>query len=162
MDEELGVYVNFPDKCHYAVRFEIKAPTRDVQEALLNTLHRLNGRKVIGDLVIFIGSNVNVILEFGVANGLIFDYLNEDTFKILLKAVGKRDLRILDFFCVVRYYVLRGKSRRALRFDYYLLRFLFHDGGIEAQVFHERGMQRISAEDLLSLIMDNVFKHLGH
>jgi len=61
-------------------------------------------------------------------------------------------LRTMDFFCAIRYY--KGEKKRALKFDYYLLRIVFNRGILEIQVFHKKGPRYISPEDLTMFIFN--------
>jgi hypothetical protein len=60
----------------------------------------------------------------------------------------------MDFFCAVRYY--KGAAKAPLKFDYYLLRFAFGKNSVEIQVFHERGPQHISPEDLVAFLVNEI------
>lgn len=153
--ETLGNYKFFPRKCHYMRHLKFGAPPANIQKAILNTLYRLNGHEVKDDLLsLIVGSDVEIILEIGVANGLSFDYLDTDTLNNLLKAIDEKSFRLLDFLLVIRYYKLKSNRRAALRFDFFLLRFLFDDsGGLNILAFHERGLQRISAEELIRFLV---------
>lgn len=157
-EETLGVYIIFPKKCHLTLQIEFSAPPASVQRAILNVLYRLNGRSVKNALFnLIIESGVEVILEFGAANGLSFDYLDVNTLNTFLKAVNEKTFRFLDFICIARYYRLRGNRRIALRSDFFLLRFLFSEGcELELQAFHERGLQRISVEDLAKFLVKEI------
>ncbi|MBS7639094.1 MAG: hypothetical protein QW600_00180 [Candidatus Bathyarchaeia archaeon] len=155
----LGTYWDFPSRYHGAAILEFNLPMIEVQKSILNALYRLNGRSIGDYLKTLIGSNINVIFEFGVADGLVFNYIDGEILKSLLDEVKKRTLHNLDVFCIIRYYALgkNGGSRpRALRFDYYFIRFLFRDSEVEVQVFHERGLQRISVEGLLKFLAERI------
>ena len=62
---------------------------------------------------------------------------------------------------VARYYVSRDGRDRPLRFDYYMLRFLFGHGSVELRVFHEKGTRRLSIEDLVDLLYKGLSKRIG-
>jgi hypothetical protein len=62
----------------------------------------------------------------------------------------------MDFFCAIRYYRGEGKKRRALKFDYYLLRTAYARGVFEVQVYHKQGLRYISPEDLALFIAERV------
>jgi len=61
-------------------------------------------------------------------------------------------LRIMDFFCAIRYY--KGEKKSALKFDYYLLRTIYNKGILEIQVFHKKGLRYLSPEDLTLFIIN--------
>lgn len=152
----LGVYARFPEKCHYTALFMFNAPESSLKRAMLNTLYKMNGRGVEGSTLGFFEPSISIILEFGVADGLTFHYLDAGTLKILSDVIERHDINMLDFLCVARYYILRGERKRALRFDYYFLRFIFNDSSIEVRAFHERGLQRISTDDLANFLIKNI------
>lgn len=158
----LGVYLDFPSIYNASMLLEINAPVDEAQRALLNFLHNINGRGVGGRLLNHVGQNVSVMLEFGVAEGLAFNYINDEILNILLGEINERIFQILDFFCVIRYYALKNNGAyRALRFDYYFLRFIFSRSELEVKVSHERGLGRISAEDLLKFILEGLSSEMA-
>ncbi|MBS7640816.1 MAG: hypothetical protein QW619_05190 [Candidatus Bathyarchaeia archaeon] len=154
----LGVYTAFPTKCHYTRHLGFNTSPTNLQKAILNTLHRLNGREVKDNFLnLIVGSNIEIILEFGVANGLLFEYLNADTLNTLLRALNDKILPAMDFLCILRYYRLRDKKRAALRFDFYLMRFLLDEsGGLKIQIFHDRGLRRVPPEDLVKFLINEI------
>lgn len=156
--ETLGTYAFFPRKHHYVHHLKLEIPPHSAQKAILKALFRLNGHEIRDTLFNFIvGSDTKIILEVGVADGLSFDYLNIDTLNNILRIINERPASTLDFLCIVKYYRLRDNKRVALRFDFFLLRFLFHEGGeISIHAFHERGLQRIHAEELISFLIKEI------
>lgn len=154
--ETLGVYINFPSIYHGVAQLEFNTSLSNLQKAVLNALYRLNGCSLGGYLSDLIESNLDVIVEFGAAEGLTFNYLDLETLEIFLHEINRRESRVLDFFCVFRYYALKNGVKRALRFDYYFLRFFFNRGEFEIQIFHEKGLQRVSIEDLIKLLTDKI------
>ncbi|MCX8171184.1 MAG: hypothetical protein N3E47_04335 [Candidatus Bathyarchaeota archaeon] len=159
--ELLGVYSGFPERCHQVSFLEVHAPIQDIQRAVVNALYGLNGRSVGDYWSRSVGADIDVIFEFGVAEDLTFHYINSDTLNLLLKAIGERVFRLLDFISIIRYYVksadVNGK-RKPLRFDYYFLRFIF--GGreryLEIRVFHEKGPQRVSPREMVEFLAENI------
>ncbi len=151
-----GIYWNFPSLYHGVARFEFDASLSEIQRAILRVLYSLNGCNVKEQLSHQVLSDVDVIFEFGVADGLTFHYINEETLNILLETVDEKTLPIIDFFCVIRYYSMREGRRRALRFDYYFFRFIFGNSELEVQVFHERGLRRISVGDLIGFLAERI------
>lgn len=158
-EESLGVYSGFPERCHHAFFLGINVPIPDAQKALLSMLHELNGRSVKNYWSRSVGADIDVIFEFGVAEGLTFHYINSDTLNLLLKTINEREIRILDLICIIRYYMRgarRNGRRRALRFDYYFLRFIFNNRHLKIRVFHEKGPQRISAREIIEFLAKNI------
>lgn len=153
----LGVYLDFPSTYNISMLLELDAPVDEAQRALLNFLHNINGRNIGGWLLNHVGQNISVIFEFGVAEELTFNYIDDEVLNLLLSEIDKKAFHILDFFCVIRYYAPKNNgSRKALRFDYYFLRFIFSEGELEVKISHERGLGRISAEELLKFILEGL------
>jgi len=150
----LGVYENFPESYHGIIQFHHRTSVKRFQEIILRALHKLSREEDLNLKFIPDVSNCKVNLDFGVADGTAFNYLNPEVLDASLKTVLSAMLSTLDFICVVRYYQRDGEGYRPLKFDYYLLRFLFHDMGVDLQVFHERGTRRLSIEDLSAVIME--------
>jgi hypothetical protein len=144
---------------HGAARVEFNIPLIDLQEAILNALYNLNrltGRAVKKYLPNMSELNLEVFFEVGVADGMAFYYIDDETLKSLMEKINREPPRTLDLICIIRYYKFRNGTRRALRFDYYLMSFFFGNNIFEFQVFHEKGLQRIDAEDLIKIIIENV------
>lgn len=157
--KSLGVYSGFPERCHSSFSLGVDVPLLDVQRALVNLLYRLNGLSVKNYWSKSVGANIDVIFEFGVAEGLTFHYIDSDTLNLLSKAIDEGEIHIMDFICIIRYYMggaKRDGRRRALRFDYYLLRFIFSNKHLKIRVFHERGPQRISAREIIEFLAENM------
>jgi len=63
----------------------------------------------------------------------------------------------LDFFCVVKYYSPRIKAKhKALKFDYYLFRFVFRKPSVILTVFHERGTRRLPIKELIEFLTNQI------
>ncbi len=153
----LGIYEGFPNVYHGIARFEFNTFLDELQIAILNSIYKLNGKQVNSNLATLVGSdNVEIIFEAGVADGLTFNYIDNEELKILIEEVNKEPFNTLDLFCIIRYYALKEGKRRALRFDYYFLRFLFGSREFEIQVFHEKGLQRISVKELIKFLIKKI------
>jgi len=139
---------------------------RKIQETIIETFFRINQMENMAELAPpYLSPDVEVSLEFGIAENLTFNYIDEETLVSFLKRVSRKKPSILDFLCVVRYYKVGKKpgegKRRPLRFDYFLLRFLFNKEKGEILVFHEKGIRRISIEDLLDFIVNKINEELS-
>lgn len=157
----LGRYENFPEMYHGIIRFRYQVPTKKLQEIVLHVLYELNNEgKGFNLPSIHAVSDCKVNFDFGIADGMTFSYLEKETLTACSEIVQKDELPVLDFICIVRYYKKDGRDRRPLKFDYYLLRFLFYDETVEFQIFHERGTRRLSIEDLLKIIFNRFEKEL--
>jgi hypothetical protein len=47
---------------------------------------------------------------------------------------------------------MQNGKKTPLRFDYYMMRFIFNKDSMEIQIFHERGPRYISPEDITDFI----------
>ena len=102
-----------------------------------------------------------VIFEFGIAETNTFNYLDKEENEKLLKALEKRPLRIMDFYCAVRYYKKKNEKTIPLKFDYYMIRFLFENRLLETQIFHERGPKHIAPDDILNFMINKANRRLS-
>lgn len=158
----LGRYENFPEIRHGIVRFLHNIQTRELQRSIIKALHELTLRRRSFKLSSVPSvSNCKVLFDFGIADSLTFNYLDEEVMKLSLEAVSREALSTLDFICIVRYY-RRISTRRykPLRFDYYIIRFGFYDGRGDIQVYHEKGTRRLPIDDLITLIIRRVNREL--
>lgn len=158
----LGTFENFPENFHGILRFHHRGPLKKLQVNLLQALHSLSREEGLDLSSIHAVSDCRVNFDFGIAEGATFNYLSRDMLSALIEAISKRALPVLDFLCVARYYRKDGRgSYRPLKFDYYLLRFLFYDKNVDFQIFHERGTRRLSIEDLSKVIISRVDQELS-
>jgi hypothetical protein len=87
------------------------------------------------------------------AEGKSFNYINDEETKRVLSVLKKQSFRVMDFFVAVRYYKAEDQKKTPLRFDYYMVRFVFSGNNyVEIQVFHERGPRHIAPADIIDLI----------
>lgn len=157
----LGRYENFPIMIHGVTSFTHQYSTIELQLGILHTLHRLNQEtRNLNVLSPPSTSKCEVSFEFGVAEGITFNYLDEGELKRFQKSIPKEAPPTLDFLCVLRYHTLKEAKRVPLRFDYHLLRFVFHGKMVEMQIFHERGIRRVSLEDLTDFIIGQIREEL--
>ncbi len=159
----LGHYENFPEVIHGSAHFTCRPSTKKVQQAILCTLYRLNEQVfTLKDMTTFSPSECEVGFEFGIADGIEFNYLDEEELNRLRENIVKKALRALDFFCVLRYHTNKEGKRVPLKFDYHMLRFIFHDKNhLELQMSHQRGVQRISLENLITFITKRINAELS-
>jgi len=149
----LGFYENFPPNIHRIDRYNYSLSNKRVQIKLVSVLKDNNGKEFSFEQV----ANPTVpngclIFEFGLAESGDFNYIDEEELKKTKDFLSKKRLHSLDFFCSIRYYKCNDGKRSALKFDYYMLRFLFKKETLEIQVFHERGPRYISPEELTEFI----------
>jgi len=126
---------------------------------LIQTLQKINKKKFISeDVAIPSLFQCTVIFEFGIAEANSFNYLDEEETNKVLKAIRRKPLQIMDFFCAVRYYKIQNEKKTSLKFDYYMMRFIFNKDLMEIQVFHEKGPRYVSPEDITKFVADRINK----
>jgi hypothetical protein len=154
----LGLYKNFPENIHKKESLTSILPDQKLQQKLVQTLHEVNRKQFrfeeIGHPAM---PDCTVIFEFGIAETMNFTFIDAEETKRILKALKKQPFKIMDFFVAVRYYKGTAPKKTPLRFDYYMLRFIFdEDNSVEVQVFHERGPRYTSPGDIVEFIEKEV------
>jgi hypothetical protein len=153
----LGVYEGFPATVHKIMHFRISISNRSLQQKLVKSLHALNKQafslEKLADLSV---PGFQAVFEFGIAEADGFNYLNEDETRGALKAIVKKPLQTMDLFCVVRCHRSVSEKRASLKFDYFMIRFMFNEGLMDAYAFHERGPRYTSPEDIINVIVNKV------
>jgi hypothetical protein len=153
----LGFYRNFPATIHRIETFTSSAPTRQLQQKLIQVLHDINQREFcFEEISIPTVPNGTVIFEFGLAEEEGFNFIDGEELKRALSFLSKERVAQMDFFCSIRCYKGNGDKKTALKFDYYMLRTLYGKDVMEMQVFHERGPRYIAPEDLTAFISAKV------
>jgi hypothetical protein len=154
----LGRYENFPENVHGVAHFEYQDSAKEIQKAILCTFHCLNQETFdLGAVTPYLKQNCGVSFEFGVADGVNFNFLDQKELDRCLKSVDEAEVETLDFFFAVCYHSVRdGGKRVPLRFDYYVLRFSFQEGGLELRIRHERGTQRVPLDDLTDFLVKQI------
>jgi len=156
----LGLYENFPQTIHLSETYASSLSKQKTQVKLTEVFQALNHKtfsfEETGNPTM---PNCSVIFEFGIADAGNFNFLSETETKKLQSAVAERPLRLMDWFCVIRYYKNTQPKKTPMKFDYYMLRSSFMEAGlVHFQVFHERGPRYISPENLLIFIVRMVNK----
>jgi len=159
----LGRYENFPEVIHGVARFTFKSQLKEVQQAILRALQQLNQEVCsLNAITPHLSPDVNVSFEVGIAEGVEFNFLDKEELYRFQKSIIEKELPILDFFCVVRYHVVKDKRKRVpLKFDYHMLRFMFQENSMELRICHERGTQRIPLEDLITFVTKRMNEELS-
>lgn len=159
----LGHYKNFPENVHGVASFGYQDSTKDVQKAILSAFLRLNNEVFdLGNISPFLTQKCETGFEFGVAEGVDFNFLDQNEVDECLKFVDENELKKLDFFFVVRYHLVKEDSKRVpLRFDYHVLRFVFQESGLEMRIRHEKGSQKVSPDDLIAFITEKINTELS-
>jgi len=154
----LGFYENFPQTIHRTETFTSVLSKRKLQQKITQVFQKINSEtfsfEEVGNPTV---PDCTVILEFGIADTGGFCYLNEEEAKKLQNAIGTESLKVMDWFCGIRYYKNFKEKKSPLKFDYQMLRMGFGEKGtVEFLVFHERGPQYVSPEDLVDFISRQV------
>lgn len=155
----IGESHNFPEKIHKLEKFDSPYATKKIQKKLIQILERINHKTYsFEEITNPTIPNCIIILDVGLAERKIFNYIDQEEKNRFLKALKKETTKLIDLFFSIRYYKIKQKKRIALNFDYYMLRFNFANKKIEAKVFHERGPRHISPEELINFIILEINK----
>jgi len=101
-----------------------------------------------------------VFFEFGIAEAIDFTFINEAVLKKTLKKLAKEP-KILDLFCAIRYYKIEDEKKRALKFDYYMIRIIFDKITFEVQTFHERGPRYLLPQEVFTFVVTKINESIG-
>jgi hypothetical protein len=158
----LGRYENFPTVTHGHARLTHQGSTRDLQQAILHSLHRFNsGTARLDNIAAHLSPTCAVGFEFGIAEEMVFNYLDEEELQRAKAFLAQGEFSTLDFFCTLSYHAVNdGGKHVALKFDYHLIRFTFRARTVELHVHHERGMQRVPIEELITFIANSINEEL--
>ena len=158
-----GHYDNFPETVHGVALFNYQGSAKSIQQSILCAFHHLNHEvHDLGAVTPYLKQKCTVSFEFGVAEGPVFNFLDDKELDQCLRHVAEEELQTLDFFFVVRYHVTgKGGKRVPLRFDYHVLRYIFQEGCLEMRIRHERGTQRIPIDDLTDFITERINAELS-
>lgn len=153
----LGFYQNFPENPHGIARFITSISNKSLQKALIQTFHQLSNEKLtIEEIANPSISQCTVIFDFGIAEANSFNYLDNEEKSRIIKVIRKKPFQIMDFLCSIRYYKMQNEKKNPLKFDYYMLRFIFSKNMLEMVAFHERGPIHISPEDVTTFIANKI------
>lgn len=101
-----------------------------------------------------------LFFEFGIAEATNFTFINEEVMRKTLKNLAKEP-KILDLFCAIRYYKMEGEKKRALKFDYYIIRMIFDKSTFEVQTFHERGPRYLLPQEVFTFVVTKINESIG-
>jgi hypothetical protein len=157
----LGFYEDFPVFPHAKADFLCTASTKTLQEAIVTTVHNLNSQEYDLNAIAPTKINCKISFEFGIAEGSSFNYLDLEEVKSVRKSLAKKEAPMnADFLCIIKYHVTNGDKRQPLKFDNYMLRFIFRKPQMQLRVFHEKGTQRLSLEELIEFLTRQVNNEL--
>jgi hypothetical protein len=153
-----GSYENFPETVHGIASFNFQGSAKNVQQAILYAFHKLNYEvHDLGAVTPYLKQKCDVSFEFGVAEGDVFNFLDEKELDQCLRCITEKKFQTLDFFFVIRYHIIKGGGERVpLRFDYHVLRLVFQEDCFEMRIRHEKGTQRIQLDDLTDFIVKQI------
>jgi len=155
-----GVYENFPRLHHGIACFSHKVSTRDLQRILICLFYRVNRGEEVFETPTFTRHGIRIVSDIGIADGLAFNFIDEEEKNKWVSLIGNKIFEMLDFIWIVRYYVSKKGKTRPLKFDYYLLRFIFESEAMEIRIHHERGPRRLPIEDLIRMIGEKINQEL--
>ncbi|MCW4045368.1 MAG: hypothetical protein NWE94_07630 [Candidatus Bathyarchaeota archaeon] len=152
-----GFYENFPVGVHRTENFTVTLSTKKLQQKLIQVLNEVNRRTFSFEEVANPSvPQCTIIFELGIADAESFSYINDEEAEKTLEALDREPFRVMDFFCAVRYYKVENKRKTPLKFDYFMIRFVFGKDAVELRVFHERGPRYISPEDITILLVNQI------
>ena len=155
----LGLYENFPENIHRTESFTSSLSSKKIQQRMIQVLSEINRRTFSFEEIAYPSvPECTIIFEVGIADAKSFNYIDEEETKRVLNALKKETFRVIDFFCAVRYYKAKTEKKTPLKFDYYMMRFVFGKDSMEMRVFHERGPRYISPEDIITFLMKQINK----
>lgn len=157
----LGFYEDFPAFPHAKADFTCAASTGTLQKAIVATAYSLNSQEFDLSAIAPTKIGCRIGFEFGIAEGANFNYLDAEEIERFRKSLAKKEnLSYTDFLCIVKYHVSNGGKRQPLKFDNYMLRFIFRKPQVQLRVFHEKGTQRLSLEELIEFLTKQVNNEL--
>jgi len=132
-------------------------PSEQLQRRLIRMFNEMNRKEFSFEEAAYPTiPECRIIFEFGLADAESFNYIDEEEVKKALNLLEKERLGTMDFFCAIRYYKGKAEEKRALKFDYYLIRTVYNLGIFEIQVHHKKGLGYLSPEDLASFIFNKI------
>jgi len=137
--------------------FTSTLPTEQLQQRLIKAFYEINRKEFSFEEAAYPTiPECKIIFEFGLADAESFNYIDEEEVKKALSWLEKEHLDTMDFFCAIRYYKGKAEKKRALKFDYYLIRTVYNRDVFEVQVHHKKGLRYLSPEDLTLFISDKI------
>lgn len=156
----LGRFTNFPSIIHGTVKISHKTSNTRLQRIIVEALRDLNGYTIPQILSVASDSGTRkgeVSFEVGVADGLNFHYIDDETYTEIIKPLKTRiSFPVLDVLIIVLYHYTKNGKTIPLNFDHHLLRFTFKKGELNAYLFHIKGIRRIPLDDLLHQVINRI------
>jgi hypothetical protein len=153
----LGFYEDFPVFPHAKADFTCTASTKMLQKAIITTVYNLNSQEYDLSAIVPTKISCKISFEFGIAEEANFNYLDSEEMERFKKSLTRKEMIFcIDFLCIVKYYVTNDHKQQPLKFDNYMLRFIFRKPLVQLRVFHEKGAQRLSMEELIEFLTKQV------
>jgi hypothetical protein len=155
----LATYERFPElRIHQKDICISTLPNKKLQQKIMQVFRGVNCKTLTFEEVANpTVPDCTVIFELGIADANSFTFINDEEAKRVLAALRKATFRVMDFFCVVRYYKEYPSKKKPLKFDYYMVRFVFpEEKMLEVQTFHERGPRYIPPKALVAFLLDTI------
>jgi hypothetical protein len=160
----LGIFTNFPSIVHGWAEAFHNNQQHEVQKATIRALQELNNHREPYRINVSSESRTYkgiLGFEVGVGEGVFFTYLDDETVQRLYNSSSSRiHYHHLDFLIIVTYHYYKHNKTIALNFDHFQLRLIFNKQKIEAQLFHNKGTRRVSLDEILNRIFDEISKRL--
>ena len=138
-------------------RFNSALPSKQLQRRLIQAFYEINRKEFsFEEAANPTIPECKIIFEFGLADAENFNYIDEEEVKKAIKLLAKEQLDTVDFFCAIRYYKGKAEKKRALKFDYYLIRTSYSRDMFEIQISHKKGLRYLSPEDLTLFIFNKI------
>jgi hypothetical protein len=155
----LGFFENFPEHIHRIEDFSTSLSSKRLQQRLVMVLQEINQRTFSFEEVTYpTVPECTIIFEVGLAEAKNFNYIDGEEAEKGSSILKKAPMQLMDFFFAIRYYKGIAIKKTPLRFDYYMIRFVFGNNSVEIRVFHERGPRYISPEDVITFLVNEVNK----
>jgi hypothetical protein len=149
----LGTYQSFPENVQKIAYFVSSVSYKRLQKAMIEAFCKLNTENLrLEDFGVPSISGCRVIFELGIAEGQTFNYVDDDERKRVLKSIEDKPFHVMDFLSVIRYHKMLGEKATPLKFDYYMLRFIFDKDFVELRVFHEKGSMHVAPDELTGFL----------
>ena len=155
----LGFYENFPKNIHRIESFASAFSIKKLQQRIIRVLREINRTTFSFEEIAHPAlPQCTIHFEMGIADAESFNYIDEEETNRVLNALKKEQFGVMDVFCAVRYYKAVAEKKTPLKFDYYMIRFVFSKDTMEIRIFHERGPRYISPEDITTLLVSQINK----
>lgn len=153
----LGTYQNFPENVQKTAYFVSSVSYKRLQRAMIEAFGKLNTANLrLEDFGVPSMTGCRVIFELGIAEDQTFNYLNDDERRRVLESIEGKPFQVMDFLSVIRYHRMLGEKATPLKFDYYMLRFIFDKDFVELRVFHEKGSMHVSPDELAGFLCGKI------